>query len=271
MKRRISIILIVLIFLAGAGFFLRLAGTKNSSSSLPGLDNTETTASSGAPTVPDTPSTPTTPVVSSPPSSSTTSPSQTSDIILLDVPFTSQAPFGQWSDPVYQNACEEASILMADLWIDGVKSISKQDATTDIKSLADFEDKRFNTFYDLSTSDTAQLMKEYYNYDKIQVKTNITADDIIQELLNGNVVIVPMNGQELHNPYYTGAGPAEHKILVKGYDFKTNEFITNDCGTRHGESYRYPKDVFFNAIREYPTGYKEPITSIVKIMMVVSK
>lgn len=196
---------------------------------------------------------------------------KTPDIVLLDVPFTSQAPLGQWSDPIYQNACEEASILMADLWIKGVKSISQNEATADIKSISDFEDKNFGSFYDLSTSDTAKLMEEYYNYTNIEVKTNITADDIIQELLNGNLVIVPMNGQELNNPYYTPPGPLEHKILVKGYDFKTDEFITNDCGTRHGENYRYPKDVFFNAIREYPTGYKEPITSIKKLMMVIKK
>ena len=189
----------------------------------------------------------------------------------MDVPFLAQAPFGQWSDAVYQNACEEASILMADLWVRGVKSISPQEATQDIKDLTDFEDKIFNTFYDLSTADTAELMKEYYNYDNVEVKTDITADDIIQELLNGNIVIVPMNGQELNNPYYTQPGPLEHKILVKGYDFKTDEFITNDCGTRHGESYRYPKDVFFNAIREYPTGYKEPIVGVTKVMMVIKK
>jgi hypothetical protein len=259
MKRRISIIFAVLIFLAGAGLFLRLA------------NNNETTVPSNSPSIPITPSKPTTPVVFNPRPTPTTPPTKTPYIVLLEVPFTSQAPLGQWSDPVYQNACEEASILMTDLWINGTKSISVQDATTEIKNLADFEDKRFGTFYDLSTPDTVQLMKEYYHYNKVEVKTNITADDIIQELLNGNIVIVPMNGQELHNPYYTGQGPAEHKILVKGYDFKTDKFITNDCGTRHGESYRYPKDVFFNAIREYPTGNQEPITSIVKIMVVVSK
>jgi len=271
MKRRIAIIFAVLIFLAGAGLFLKSASTKNSHSNPFASNNNGNTVSSNTPSMPSTPSAPTAPAVSASSPTSTTSAPKNPDIVLLDVPFTSQAPLGQWSDPVYQNACEEASIIMANLWINGTKNISAQDATTEIKNLADFEDKRFGTFYDLSTPDTAQLMKEYYNYNKIEVKTNITPDDIISELLNGNVVIVPMNGQELNNPYYTGQGPAEHKILVKGYDFKTDEFITNDCGTRHGESYRYPKDVFFNAIREYPTGNKEPITSIIKIMIVVSK
>ena len=31
--------------------------------------------------------------------------------LLLEVPFTSQAPFGNWDEP-YQEACEEAVMLM---------------------------------------------------------------------------------------------------------------------------------------------------------------
>lgn len=193
------------------------------------------------------------------------------ETILIDVPFISQAPFGQWSEPTYQNACEEASILMAHLWIDNIKSISKEEATKEIKDMADFEDRTFGTNVDLSTPDTAKLMEEYYNYANIEVKTNIIADDIIRELKNGNLVIVPANGQKLNNPFYTPPGPTEHKLLIKGYDFKTNEFITNDCGTRHGENYRYPKQVLYDAIREYPTGNKEPITSVQKIMIIIKK
>ena len=33
--------------------------------------------------------------------------------VLLNVPFTSQAPFGEWSDPRHQDGCEEAAALMA--------------------------------------------------------------------------------------------------------------------------------------------------------------
>lgn len=193
------------------------------------------------------------------------------EILLLDVPFLAQAPFGQWEDPIYQNACEEASLLMADLWIKGIKSISKQEATDEIKKISDFELEKYGNSYDTSMADTAQLMRDYFNYYNIEVRENIGIDDIIKELLNDNLVITPMNGQVLNNPYYTPPGPAEHMLPIIGYDFRTKEFITNDVGTRQGEKFRYDQNVLWQAIRDYPTGYKEPITEIKKVMLVVKK
>ena len=194
---------------------------------------------------------------------------ETSDIVLLDVPFLAQAPFGQWSDPIYQNACEEASLLMADLWIRGVKLISKEEATAELKKFADFEIEKYNNFYDHSAADTAQIMQDYFDYYNVEVKEDIVAEDIINQLLNGNLVIVPVNGRKLGNPYYTPPGPLEHMLVIIGYDFNTGEFITNDAGTRHGEKYRYKENILENALQDYPTGYKEPILEIKKVMIVV--
>jgi len=191
------------------------------------------------------------------------------NLVLYEVPFIAQAPFGQWSNPIYQNACEEAALLMAIMWVRGEKSISKQQATDELKKFADFETEKYNNFYDHSVQDTAQLMRDYFSYDNLEVKENITIDDIKNELINGNLVIVPINGQILKNPYYTPPGPAEHMILVIGYDFSTKEFITNDAGTRQGEKYRYEENKFYDSIREYSTGYKEPILEIKKPMIVI--
>ena len=196
---------------------------------------------------------------------------KTLNIVLLDVPFLAQAPFGQWSDPIYQHACEEASILMADLWIKGIKSISKEEATLELKKIAEFETEKYNNFYDHSMADTGQLMRDYFGYSNIEYKENITAEDIIDQLIAGNLVIVPVNGQVLKNPFYTPPGPAEHMLLIIGYDFNTDEFITNDAGTRQGELYRYKQDILEQSIRDYPTGYKEPILEIKKVMLIVKK
>ncbi|OGZ35899.1 MAG: hypothetical protein A2V60_01170 [Candidatus Portnoybacteria bacterium RIFCSPHIGHO2_01_FULL_39_19] len=193
------------------------------------------------------------------------------EILLLDVPFLAQAPFGQWSDPIYQNACEEAALLMAILWINGIKSISKEEATLELKKFADFEIEKYSNFYDHSMADTGQLMRDYFGYDNIEYRENIVAEDIINQLLNGNLVIVPINGQILKNPFYTPPGPVEHMLLIIGYDWTTEEFITNDAGTRQGEKYRYNQAVLWEAIRDYPTGYKEPITEINKVMLVIKK
>src|SRR6266567_9414371 len=50
--------------------------------------------------------------------------SQTMAAVQLKVPFIVQAPFGNWSDPVFQNACEESSIVMAMGWLKGIKTIT---------------------------------------------------------------------------------------------------------------------------------------------------
>jgi len=192
-------------------------------------------------------------------------------LILLNAPFLAQAPFGQWENSIYQNACEEASLLTAILWVRGIFSISKQEVTDELKKIADFEIEKYHNFYDHSTKDTAQIMKDYFHYDSIEVKENITADEIIKELKDGNLVIVPINGRVLKNPYYTPPGPDRHMLPIIGYDFLTQEFITNDVGTRHGEKFRYKKDVLEASIRDYPTGHKEPILQINKVMLVVKK
>jgi hypothetical protein len=192
-------------------------------------------------------------------------------VILLDVPFLAQAPFGQWENPIYQDACEEASLLTAVLWVRGVKSTSKEEVTDELKKIADFEIEKYNNFHDHSTADTAQIMKDYFGYYDIEVKNEISAKDIIEELKKGNLVIVPINGQILKNPYYTPPGPDRHMLVIIGYDFQTEEFITNDVGTRHGEKFRYKKDILEASIRDYPTGHKEPILGIKKTMIIVKK
>ena len=188
--------------------------------------------------------------------------------ILLDVPFTSQAPFAQWSDVVYQNACEEASIVMVMRWAKG-KSLTKEEATKEIVAIADFEQKMYGHFHDRSASDTAQLIIDYYGYLNIEFQSDIDTDDIKIELAKGNAVIVPVNGQKLNNPFYTPLGPIEHMIVVIGYDSETKEFITNDPGTRRGGQFRYSEDVLDAALRDYATGFHEPITQINKVMIIV--
>ena len=60
-------------------------------------------------------------------------------------------------------------------------------------------------------------------------------------------------------------------IVIRGYDAKTKEFITNDPGTRQGENYRYKSDVLINALRDYPTGNHLPIEAERKAMIIIKK
>ncbi|MDO8489864.1 MAG: C39 family peptidase [bacterium] len=173
--------------------------------------------------------------------------------ILLPVPFTSQAPTGRWSDPDFQNGCEEASILMAYAWA-AHTPLSPEVAVKKIKAITAFERKLIGDVFDTSAADTARLMKAYFKYSAVSVKHNISAKDIVVELSRGNLVIVPANGRALGNPNFRAPGPLTHMLVVRGYDDRTREFIVNDPGTRRGNGYRYSRSVLEGAIRDYPTG-----------------
>lgn len=192
--------------------------------------------------------------------------------ILLDVPFTVQAPLLEWSDPHFQDACEEASVLMAMKWIKNEEFGTKAESRNEILAISLWQTEKFGSYHDTSAEDTAErIFKGYFNYNDVSVRKNISSDDIILELEMGNIVIAPMNGQALKNPFFTQPGPERHMVLIKGYDPESQEFITNDPGVSQGKSYRYPVNVFMEAIRDYPTGDHLPIVSEEKNIIVVRK
>ncbi len=190
--------------------------------------------------------------------------------VLLDVPFTVQAPFGGWSDVRQEYGCEEASILMAMRWVRG-EALTPAQAEQEIIAISEFEKERYGDFHDTSAEDTLKVMKAYFKYDNAFVKFDIGAQDIRAELAEGNVVIVPIDGTKIGNPYYTSPGPPKHKIVIRGYDDATQEFITNDPGTKRGEAYRYSYTVLERALLDYPTGINDPIIEIRTAMIVVRK
>jgi hypothetical protein len=190
-------------------------------------------------------------------------------LIIKNVPFTSQAPFAEWNDPRQQDGCEEAASLMAVSWARG-ESFTPEEAKSVIIAAAEYEKEQYGEFRDTSAHDTAErIIKGYFEYNNYQVKQIKEAEEIIRELAAGNILITPMDGRALNNPYYTPPGPERHMLVIIGYDPNTKEFITNDNGTRHGESYRYNQAVFFSAIRDYSSGYHIPIKEIRKIMIVI--
>jgi len=174
--------------------------------------------------------------------------------VMLEVPFVLQAPFANWDDPVFQDACEEAAVLMADGWLKNKTVFSKEQMEKGIKEIVSLEKKIIGEYIDTSAKDTAKVLKAYSGYDKVEVFENIAVEDIVREIIGGNLVIVPTDGRKLKNPFYTAPGPITHMIVIIGYDAKKKELITNDSGTKRGEGYRYSVPVIFEAIRDYPTG-----------------
>ncbi len=177
-----------------------------------------------------------------------------------DFPFTVQAPTGEWGDPIFQDGCEEAAALMLHCGLQ-TADCRLQNGEID-KEWAREEIIKMSTGpADTSAKDTAERFFGDIKYQIVNLKSK-------EELKNG-VWIVPMDGTKLGNPYYTAPGPERHMILVIGYDVKTDELITNDPGTKRGRGYRYKLDVFWNAIRDYPTGDHEPITEVNKNAILV--
>ncbi len=194
------------------------------------------------------------------------------EILISDVPFISQAPLGNWSDMRQEAGCEEASAIMAMAWVNGEKNIDPAIAEQEIIAISDYEQKNYGEFRDTSSGDTVErIYKGYFKYGKAAVRYGITADDIKTELAKGNPVVVPANGVKLKNPHYKAPGPTEHMLVVIGYDPNTDEFITNDPGTHSGAGYHYPANILMDAIYDYKTGYREPVSAIVKAMITVSR
>ena len=191
--------------------------------------------------------------------------------VLLNVPFASQAPFGNWDDPRKQDGCEEAAVIMAMAWVNG-EELGLEYIDSEINLISAYEEETIGNYHDASAFDVSEIIfKGYYKYDDIEVKYDIDKEDIKKELFKGNLVIVPANGQKLGNPNYTPPGPTTHSLVVIGYDIDLKEFITNDPGTRRGEKYRYNEDVLENALLDYPTGDHEEIKEEKTAMIIIKK
>lgn len=169
----------------------------------------------------------------------------------LAVPFTAQAPHANWDDP-YGEFCEEASLLMAISYLQH-KTIPTADfADRALLAIKAFEDKRFGFYKDTNAEETAIILREHFSYNKVEVKQNPTATDIRQALANGRVVIVPVAGRELGNPYFQSPGPLYHMIVIKGYT-TAGKFISHDPGTRRGADFLYDENIIMNAIHDWRT------------------
>lgn len=173
--------------------------------------------------------------------------------VSLAVPFTIQAPDGQWVEP-WKEGCEEAALLMADAFNDGNReaTLPVAQAKADIQKMVDWQIDRFGRHKDIGVDEMAIVAKEYLGYKNVIIKKNSTLNDIKRELSTGRPVIVSAAGRLLKNPYFTPPGPVYHVFLIKGYE--NGELIVNENGTRQGNGYRYSESVLESALHDYGEG-----------------
>jgi hypothetical protein len=167
---------------------------------------------------------------------------------LLQIPFYSQAPLSKW-DAIHEEMCEEASVLNGGLYLLGEKT-SKDAFEKELMAFKEIEEKELG---DYRNNTIAEIKKasDIYFAGKINSKiiNNPTVEEIETEIAAGNPVVVPLAGRDIGNPNFTPPGPVYHMLVIKGYD--AQNFITNDVGTRKGESYIYTKDVIMKNMHDW--------------------
>jgi predicted small lipoprotein YifL len=166
----------------------------------------------------------------------------------LDVPFFSQAPTGDWGEP-YQESCEEASVLLAYYFVTG-QTPTAEEFEEDLLAIVDWEVDRFGQYEHTTVEQTAEIADQHLNYRSYEIVSDPSAEDIKGYLAAGYPVVAPFAGRYLGNPYFTGEGPVYHMLVIRGYDAK-GRFITNDVGTRHGESFVYSEQTIMTALHDW--------------------
>lgn len=184
--------------------------------------------------------------------------------VIIDVPFTSQAPFTNW-DVYHEEACEEASVIMVEYYLKN-KSLNKEQADKEILALIDFEIKNYGDYIDSDAEQIIKMAKDFYGITNMKVVYDFKKEDIKKYLARGKPIIILAAGRLLGNPNFKTPGPLYHALVLTGYN--GDWIITNDPGTRKGEGYRYKIDVLYEAIHDFP-GDKDKIEQGRKAMIIL--
>ncbi len=182
----------------------------------------------------------------------------------VDVPFTSQAPNGDWSEP-WQNACEETSIYMVSSFYKD-DEIKRTEAVKQIKEILAVKNTEIKVSHDESLETISDLIVKLDLPFRTKIVFDPTVDDLKKELVSNNPVIIPVFAPALGTSV---DGPDYHVMVLVGYDDKSGEFIVNDPGTSAGKGLHYKYDKFMNAIHDldqtkYTNGKKAVLFTEVK-------
>jgi hypothetical protein len=190
------------------------------------------------------------------------------------VPFVPQAPFAVWDD-LHNEACEEAAMIIVNSWFKD-EDLNAHLMEQAILNLVKWEQENGYTI-DVTADETVKILNDYFKL-KAEAVAEVTIKRIKQEILAGQLIIIPAAGRLLGNPYYRRPGPLYHMLVIRGYDESRGEFITNDPGTKRGEGFRYKYQTLINAIHDWPKQGKTKddvseaeMNAAKKVMIVVGK
>lgn len=182
--------------------------------------------------------------------------------INLAVPFTSQAPEENWDLP-WQEACEEAALLMMDAYYKNY-NLSPLFARDEIIKMVEWENKQgWGTSIEIEK--IKYLMVNYLSSKyKVKIIENPTVEMIKKYISNGQPVLVVADGKVLPNPHFRSGGPVYHALIIRG--FTKDSFITNDPGTKFGENFMYKYKELLNAVHDWNEGDVKNGKSVVLVV-----
>jgi len=186
--------------------------------------------------------------------------------IVLQVPFSAQAPTNNWSR---NEDCEETSITMANAFLTGttedkLPAAAAQNAINNLKTWG-----QANLGYNANTGAdaTTKMAQGAFGLTITQIP-NFTESDLKTALTNKHPILLPINAKLLGSAQYANGGPTYHMIVIRG--FKGDSFIVNDPGTDSGDGNEYPFSILQKASADWNQITKS-IDATRKIALVVSK
>ncbi len=169
---------------------------------------------------------------------------------LLDVPFSSQAPTGEWVDP-WNNACEETATVMINAYYSNLP-LTPDVAPQAIEEMIGLkEEYKGKKTHDESMADLSSLVTHTFRTWRGTVANHITTTSIEREIDNGRPVIIPFDARKLKNAGYGTPAPPYHTAVIVGYDREKQEFILNDPGLSAGQNVHVPYVDLLNANATY--------------------
>jgi len=178
--------------------------------------------------------------------------------VILPVPFTPQAPLGNWA--AKQHTCEEASLVMVDRYLHGDHSGGLIDAHT--ADAAINQVTAWKPAQDLTTEQVGQVAQKYMGWAyKVLPATRL---NMKQQLALGRPLIVGVRTHGLGNPNYPGYSShyeqtgwsVSHYLVVTGYD-NSDTYILNDPGLTRGHGYHISYSQLMHAIDDLDQAYPD--------------
>ncbi len=176
--------------------------------------------------------------------------------VILKVPFTTQAPLGNWAQR--QHTCEEASMLMVDRYLRGDHSTGSIEARTADQGINQIT--AWKPSQDLTIQQIGQVAQKYMGWaDKVLPATRL---EMKQQLALGRPLIVGVRTHGLGNSNYPGyrthyeqtGYSVSHYLVVVGYD-QSDTFVLNDPGISKGHGYHIKYDQLMHAIDDLDQAY----------------